>query len=80
MTPRTKCWSPPAPPRRWPAAIFGLVAPGDEIVLIEPHYDAYRPIAEAAGAVVKTITLSPPGWRLTAEALAAAITPRPAPS
>ncbi len=58
------------------AAIFGLVARGDEIVLIEPHYDAYRPIAEAAGAVVKTITLSPPGWRLTAEALASAITPR----
>jgi N-succinyldiaminopimelate aminotransferase len=58
------------------AAIFGLVARGDEIVLIEPHYDAYRPIAEAAGAVVKTIALSPPGWRLTAEALAAAITPR----
>ncbi len=57
-------------------AIFGLVARGDEIVLIEPHYDAYRPIAEAAGAVVKTITLSPPGWRLTAEALAAVITPR----
>jgi len=57
------------------AGIFGLVARGDEIVLIEPHYDAYRPIAEAAGAVVKTISLSPPGWRLTKEALAAAITP-----
>jgi N-succinyldiaminopimelate aminotransferase len=57
------------------ASIFGLVARGDEIVLIEPHYDAYRPIAEAAGAVVKTIILSPPGWRLTKEALAAAITP-----
>jgi len=58
------------------ASIFGLVARGDEIVLIEPHYDAYRPIAEAAGAVVKTITLSPPGWRLTKEALAATITPK----
>ena len=58
------------------ASIFGLVARGDEIVLIEPHYDAYRPIAEAAGAVVKTITLSPPGWRLTKEALAAVITPK----
>ena len=58
------------------ASIFGLVARGDEIVLIEPHYDAYRPIAEAAGAVVKTVTLSPPGWRLTKEALAAAITPK----
>ena len=31
------------------AAIFGLVARGDEIVLIEPHYDAYRPIAESGG-------------------------------
>ena len=58
------------------ASIFGLVARGDEIVLIEPHYDAYRPIAEAAGAVVKTITLSPPGWRLSKEVLAAAITPK----
>jgi N-succinyldiaminopimelate aminotransferase len=58
------------------AAIFGLVSPGDEILLIEPHYDAYRPLAEAAGAVVKTIAMSPPGWRLTGEALAAAITPR----
>ena len=58
------------------ASIFGLVARGDEIVLIEPHYDAYRPIAEAAGAMVKTITLSPPGWRLTKEALAAVLTPK----
>ncbi|HWY62579.1 MAG TPA: aminotransferase [Rhizomicrobium sp.] len=57
-------------------AIFALLAPGDEILLIEPHYDAYRPLAEAAGAVVKTIALAPPDWRLTAEALTAAITPR----
>ena len=56
--------------------ILGLVGRGEEIVLIEPHYDSYRPIAEAAGAVVKTITLAPPGWRLTAEALARAITPK----
>ena len=39
------------------AAIMGLVGPGDEVVLIEPAYDSYRPIAEAAGAVVKTVTL-----------------------
>src|SRR6202012_3970015 len=43
------------PPGALAAAIFGLVGRGDEIVLIEPHYDAYRPIAEAAGAVVRTI-------------------------
>ena len=32
------------------AAIMGLVGPGDEVVLIEPAYDSYRPIAEAVGA------------------------------
>ncbi|MGZ5921431.1 MAG: aminotransferase [Rhizomicrobium sp.] len=58
------------------AAILGLVGPGDEIVLIEPAYDSYRPIAEAAGAVVKTVTLAPPDFRLTYVMLAAAITPR----
>ena len=58
------------------AAIMALAGPGDEVVLIEPTYDSYRPIAEAAGAVVKTVTLAPPGWRLTEEALKAAITPK----
>lgn len=56
------------------AAIMALVGPGDEVVLIEPAYDSYRPIVEAAGAVAKTVALSPPAWRLTEEALAAAIT------
>lgn len=57
-------------------SIFGLLAPGDEILLIEPHYDAYRPLAEAAGAKVKTIGLSPPDWRLEEEALRRAMTAR----
>ena len=39
------------------ACIMGLVGPGGEIVLIEPAYDSYRPIAEAVGAVVRTVTL-----------------------
>ena len=56
------------------ASVFGLLTPGEEILLIEPHYDSYRPMAEATGAVVKTIALQPPHWRLTAEALAEGIT------
>ena len=56
------------------AAIFGLVGRGDEIVLIAPHYDAYRPIAEAAGALVKIVSLEAPDWRL-GDAVLAAITP-----
>ncbi len=58
------------------SAILGLAGPGDEVVLIEPAYDSYRPIAEAAGAVVKTIKLAPPDFRLTGALLAEAITPR----
>lgn len=58
------------------AGIMGLAGPGDEVVLIEPAYDSYRPIAEAAGATIKTITLAPPDFRLTDAMLAAAITPR----
>jgi N-succinyldiaminopimelate aminotransferase len=44
--------------------IFALAGRGQEIVMIEPHYDSYRPMAEVAGAVVKTLTLSPPAWRV----------------
>ena len=58
------------------AAIMGLAGPGDEVVLIEPAYDSYRPIVEASGAVAKTVTLAPPDWRLSEPALSAAITPR----
>jgi len=58
------------------SAIMGLAGPGDEVVLIEPAYDSYRPIVEAVGGVAKTVTLSPPAWRLTEHALAAVITPR----
>jgi aspartate/methionine/tyrosine aminotransferase len=57
------------------ASIIGLVGQGGEVVLIEPSYDSYRPIGEAAGARVKTVKLVPPDWRLNADALAAAITP-----
>src|SRR5690348_16408368 len=58
------------------SAIMGLAGPGGELVLIEPTYDSYRPIAEAVGATIKTITLSPPDFRLTEAMLAAAVTPR----
>ena len=58
------------------AAILGLVGQGEEMVLIEPSYDSYRPIAEAAGATVKRVKLTAPNWRLTEADLRAAITPK----
>ncbi|WP_313104645.1 aminotransferase [Brevundimonas sp.] len=58
------------------AALMATITPGDEVVIIEPAYDAYRPLIERAGGVVRAVSLAPPEWRLTAEALEAAVTPR----
>lgn len=58
------------------AAILALVQPGDEVLLLEPLYDAYVPLVRRAGGVPVFVRLQPPEWRITADALAAAITPR----
>lgn len=58
------------------SAIFGLVSRGDEVVLLEPAYDAYTPLIEAAGGVMRSVRLEPPRWTITAEALEAATTDR----
>ena len=57
-------------------ALMAMAGAGDEVVMIEPTYDSYRPMAEAAGAVVKAIKLKPPGWRLEEAALRAVIGPK----
>src|SRR3954471_7919114 len=53
-------------------AILGIVEPGDEVVLFEPMYDAYLPLVRLAGGVPKFVTLQPPHFRLTEEALSQA--------
>jgi N-succinyldiaminopimelate aminotransferase len=58
------------------AAVLAYVRPGDEVLVIEPAYDAYRPLIERAGGVARAVVLSAPLWRLTEAALEAAITPR----
>lgn len=57
-------------------AFFGLLEPGDEVVLIEPLYDSYLPIIERAGGVARLVRLQPPGWALPCDALAAAFSTR----
>jgi aspartate/methionine/tyrosine aminotransferase len=57
-------------------AILSLVAPGDEVVLIQPLYDAYLPMVRRAGAVPKLVRLEPPAWTLDPVALDAAISDR----
>ena len=55
------------------ASIMAIAGEG-EVVMIEPIYDSYRPIAEAMGASIRTVKLAAPDWRLCEEALRAAFT------
>src|SRR5881227_3959893 len=58
------------------AALLGLLDPGDEVVVLEPYYDSYAACIAFAGAVRRPVTLRPPDFAMSAEALDAAITPR----
>ena len=57
--------------------IRALVQPGDEVIIPEPCFVCYEPITPLTGGVpVHIATRVEDGFRLTAEALRAAITPR----
>lgn len=57
-------------------SLLALCEPGDEVVLIEPAYDAYAAAVAMAGAVRRTVSLSFPDLRLDVAALRAAVGPR----
>ena len=59
------------------ATLLALISPGADVLLIQPMYDAYRPLVERAGGIPRYLTLKPPLWRLTAEAVDAAFAHRP---
>ena len=50
-------------------ALFGLIEPGDEVVVFAPAYDAYLPLIRRAGGIPRLVRLQPPDWRLTEDAL-----------
>src|ERR1700744_2746257 len=58
------------------ATILGLIAPGDGVVMFQPPYAAYLPLVRMAGATPRFVRLEPPHWRITAEALAQAFSPK----
>src|SRR6478752_3787992 len=61
------------------AAVLGLCEPGDEVLMLEPHYDSYPPIVAMAGGSHRSVPLRPdPTGRfaLDVDELAAAVGPR----
>jgi N-succinyldiaminopimelate aminotransferase len=71
------------------ATLLALCEVGDEVVVLEPTYDAYTAVIAMAGAVERRVALTPPldveaaertldpgAWHLDVDRLAAAIGPR----
>ncbi len=58
------------------ATFQALLGPGDEAIVLDPAYDAYRPGIVLAGARPVAVPLRPPAFALDAEALERAVTPR----
>jgi N-succinyldiaminopimelate aminotransferase len=58
------------------SALIALVRPGDEVAMLDPSYDAYGAVVALAGGTPRPILLRPPDWRVTPEAVEAAIGPR----
>jgi N-succinyldiaminopimelate aminotransferase len=58
------------------SALLALVSPGDEVAMLDPSYDSYAAVVSLAGGVARPIPLSPPDWRVTSDAVAAAVSVR----
>jgi N-succinyldiaminopimelate aminotransferase len=58
------------------AAILALVDEGDEVIALEPFYDSYAACIAMARGVRVPVTLRAPDFRVDAQALRAALTPR----
>ncbi|MGH8872150.1 MAG: aminotransferase class I/II-fold pyridoxal phosphate-dependent enzyme [Acidimicrobiia bacterium] len=51
------------------ASFLGLINPGEEVILIEPFYDAYPVFVSMTGAVPRYVTLRPPSFDLDLDQL-----------
>ncbi|MFK7922032.1 MAG: methionine aminotransferase [Bacteroidia bacterium] len=58
------------------ATIMAIVRPGDEVIIIEPAYDSYRPAIEMAGGIPVAIQLNAPDYQIDWYLLEQAITPK----
>ncbi|MFM9445923.1 pyridoxal phosphate-dependent aminotransferase [Streptomyces acidiscabies] len=57
-------------------ALLATTDPGDEVLIPQPFFENHPGVVELAGAAPRFVTLTGPDWRLTEEALTAAVTPR----
>jgi methionine transaminase len=57
-------------------AILAVVRPGDEVIVLEPHYDSYVPNIELAGGTVVRVALTAGTFRPDFYAIARAVSPR----
>ena len=57
-------------------ALFGILNPGDEILVPTPGFGLYETIATIAGAKTVPLDVTKTGFQITQEALAVAITPK----
>ncbi len=58
------------------ATLLGILETGDEIILLEPWYDAYPPVATMARARIRYVSMKPPDFVLPREELSRAFGPR----
>jgi aspartate/methionine/tyrosine aminotransferase len=58
------------------AGILATIEPGDEVVIFTPAYDSYAPMIRRAGGTPVEVGLEPPEWRVSGDALAAAVGPK----
>jgi methionine transaminase len=57
-------------------AIFAVVCPGDEVIVLEPCYDSYVPNIELAGGTVVRVPLTPGSFRPDFDKISAAVNSR----
>ena len=58
------------------ASFLGLIDPGDEVVIIQPYYDAYPVDVALAGAAPRYVSLRAPDFALDTDELRAAFGPK----
>lgn len=57
-------------------SLLALLNPGDELIILEPGHENFRPSALLADAAAVPVVLEAPDYRIDADRLEAAVTPR----